>query len=113
MPRSGVQTNTQSPEIICGSPTIRVPSCEAEMPAVASRSFTSDLMKVREDYSPQALGSSFAERGCISTLPPDFSLYLDVTDLEVALLLNFKEAALTWKRVVGRNSELDRGLHLG
>jgi GxxExxY protein len=39
--------------------------------------------------------------------------YLNVTDLEVALLLNFKEAALTWKRVVGRNSELDRGFHLG
>jgi len=26
--------------------------------------------------------------------------YLNITDLEVALLINFKEAMLTWKRVV-------------
>ena len=26
--------------------------------------------------------------------------YLNITDLEGALLLNFKEATLTWKRVV-------------
>jgi GxxExxY protein len=31
--------------------------------------------------------------------------YLNLTDLDVALLLNFKEATLTWKRVVGRNKE--------
>ena len=39
--------------------------------------------------------------------------YLNVTDLEVALLLNFKEAALTWERVVGRSWEGHRGFHLG
>ena len=39
--------------------------------------------------------------------------YLNVTDLEVALLLNFKEAALTWKRIAGRNREENRGFHLG
>src|SRR3989441_6558772 len=32
--------------------------------------------------------------------------YLNITGLEVALLLNFKEATLTWKRVVrGRNEK--------
>ncbi len=31
--------------------------------------------------------------------------YLNITGLEVALLLNFKEAALTWKRVVKGGSE--------
>jgi GxxExxY protein len=36
--------------------------------------------------------------------------YLNITGLEVALLLNFKEATLTWKRVVRGNQEEDRGL---
>jgi hypothetical protein len=36
--------------------------------------------------------------------------YLNITSLEVALLLNFKEATLTWKRVVRGNQEEDRGL---
>ena len=31
--------------------------------------------------------------------------YLNITGLEVALLLNFKEATLTWKRVVRENKE--------
>jgi GxxExxY protein len=31
--------------------------------------------------------------------------YLNITSLEVALLLNFKEATLTWKRVVRGNRE--------
>ena len=31
--------------------------------------------------------------------------YLNITGLEVALLLNFKEATLTWKRVVSGNKE--------
>ena len=31
--------------------------------------------------------------------------YLNITGLEVALLLNFKESTLTWKRVVRGNSE--------
>jgi len=31
--------------------------------------------------------------------------YLNITGLEVALLLNFKEATLTWKRVVRENRE--------
>ena len=31
--------------------------------------------------------------------------YLNITGLEVALLLNFKEATLTWKRVVRGNKE--------
>ena len=31
--------------------------------------------------------------------------YLSITGLEVALLLNFKEATLTWKRVVRGNKE--------
>ena len=31
--------------------------------------------------------------------------YLNITGLEVALLLNFKEATLTWKRVVRGNNE--------
>ena len=31
--------------------------------------------------------------------------YLNITGLEVALLLNFKEAALGWKRVVTGKSE--------
>ena len=31
--------------------------------------------------------------------------YLNITGLEVALLVNFKEAKLTWKRVVTGNSE--------
>ena len=31
--------------------------------------------------------------------------YLNITDLEVALLLNFKEAKLDWKRVVRGHSE--------
>jgi len=31
--------------------------------------------------------------------------YLNITGLEVALLLNFKEATLTWKRVVRGTSE--------
>ena len=29
--------------------------------------------------------------------------YLNITGLEVALLLNFKEAKLNWKRIVGRS----------
>jgi hypothetical protein len=40
--------------------------------------------------------------------------YLNITGLEVALLLNFKEAALTWKRVVRGNHnkpEMNHGLH--
>ena len=37
--------------------------------------------------------------------------YLNITGLEVALLLNFKEATLTWKRVVRGNREDDHGLH--
>ena len=36
--------------------------------------------------------------------------YLTITGLEVALLLNFKEATLTWKRVVRGNREDDHGL---
>jgi len=32
--------------------------------------------------------------------------YLNITDLEVALLLNFKESTLTWKRVVRERNEL-------
>lgn len=36
--------------------------------------------------------------------------YLNITGLEVALLLNFKEATLTWKRVVRGNREDDHGL---
>jgi GxxExxY protein len=36
--------------------------------------------------------------------------YLNITDLEVALLLNFKEAKLTWKRVVRGEPEKDHGL---
>src|SRR6266498_5478648 len=35
--------------------------------------------------------------------------YLNITGLEVALLLNFKEATLTWKRVVRGNEEEDHG----
>jgi len=35
---------------------------------------------------------------------------LNITGLEVALLLNFKEATLTWKRVVRGNREEDHGL---
>jgi GxxExxY protein len=35
--------------------------------------------------------------------------YLNITGLEVALLLNFKEATLTWKRVVRGRQEEDRG----
>src|SRR3989442_14977038 len=31
--------------------------------------------------------------------------YLNITGLQVALLLNFKEATLTWKRVVRENKE--------
>jgi GxxExxY protein len=39
--------------------------------------------------------------------------YLNITNLQVALLLNFKEATLTWKRVVGRSQEkeFNHGLH--
>ncbi len=37
--------------------------------------------------------------------------HLNLTGLEVALLLNFKEATLTWKRVVRGNREEDHGLH--
>ncbi|MBI4324620.1 MAG: GxxExxY protein, partial [Chloroflexi bacterium] len=36
--------------------------------------------------------------------------YLNITGLEVALLLNFKEATLTWKRGVRGNREDDHGL---
>jgi GxxExxY protein len=36
--------------------------------------------------------------------------YLNITGLEVALLLNFKESTLTWKRVVRGNQEDDHGL---
>jgi len=35
---------------------------------------------------------------------------LNITGLEVALLLDFKEATLTWKRVVRGNREEDHGL---
>jgi len=38
--------------------------------------------------------------------------YLNIAGLEVALLLNFKEAKLTWKRVVRGNQEQDPELHL-
>ena len=40
--------------------------------------------------------------------------YLNIAGLEVALLLNFKEATLTWKRVVRGGQQADlglRGLH--
>src|ERR1039457_3315804 len=37
--------------------------------------------------------------------------YLNITGLQVALLLNFKESKLTWKRVVRGNQEEDHGLH--
>ena len=37
--------------------------------------------------------------------------YLNITGLDVALLLNFKEATLTWKRVVRGNKEDNHGLH--
>jgi GxxExxY protein len=36
--------------------------------------------------------------------------YLNITGLEVALLINFKEAKLTWKRVVTGEPEESRGL---
>ena len=36
--------------------------------------------------------------------------YLNITGLEVALLLNFKEAKLTWKRVVRGEREENHGL---
>ncbi len=37
--------------------------------------------------------------------------YLNISGLEVTLLLNFREATLTWKRVVGGNrDEEDHGL---
>ena len=36
--------------------------------------------------------------------------YLNITSLEVALLLNFKDAQLQWKRVV-KQKDSDRGLH--
>jgi GxxExxY protein len=36
--------------------------------------------------------------------------YLNITGLDVALLLNLKEATLTWKRVVRGNHEDDHGL---
>jgi GxxExxY protein len=35
--------------------------------------------------------------------------YLNITGLEVALLLNFKEAKLTWKRVVRGEPEINHG----
>jgi GxxExxY protein len=35
--------------------------------------------------------------------------YLNITGLEVALLLNFKESTLTWKRVVRGNQDEDQG----
>jgi GxxExxY protein len=41
--------------------------------------------------------------------------YLNITGLEVALLLNFKESKLKWKRVVrgipGDGTEIDHGFH--
>lgn len=37
--------------------------------------------------------------------------YLNLTGLEVALLLNFKEATLTWRRVVRGNREENHGFH--
>jgi GxxExxY protein len=37
--------------------------------------------------------------------------YLNITGLEVALLLNFKETTLTWKRVVRGSREDNHGLH--
>jgi GxxExxY protein len=37
--------------------------------------------------------------------------YLNITGLEVALLLNFKEAKLTWKRVVAGDRESNHGFH--
>ena len=38
--------------------------------------------------------------------------YLNITGLEVALLLNFKEAKLTWKRVVRGEREENHGLQV-
>jgi GxxExxY protein len=35
--------------------------------------------------------------------------YLNITELDVALLLNFKEAKLTWKRVIRAESRPDHG----
>jgi GxxExxY protein len=37
--------------------------------------------------------------------------YLNITSLEVALLLNFKDATLTWKRVVRGSREANHGGH--
>jgi GxxExxY protein len=37
--------------------------------------------------------------------------YLNIAGLEVALLLNFKEATLTWKRVVRGSQKEDHGLN--
>ena len=40
--------------------------------------------------------------------------YLNISDLEVALLLNFKQATLNWKRIVRDHpipKETDHGLH--
>ena len=37
--------------------------------------------------------------------------YLNITGLEVALLVNFKEARLTWKRVVTGEPEENHGSH--
>ena len=37
--------------------------------------------------------------------------YLNITGLEVALLLNFKEATLNWRRVIMGGKEDDHGLH--
>jgi len=37
--------------------------------------------------------------------------YLNITGLEVALLLNFKEATLNWRRVIRGGKEDDHGLH--
>ena len=33
--------------------------------------------------------------------------YLNITELELALLLNFKNAKLDWKRVIRQNPESD------
>ena len=37
--------------------------------------------------------------------------YLNITGLEVAVLLNFKESTLAWKRVIRGGQEENRGLH--
>ena len=68
--------------------------------AILLRKLVPDLIVVGKVIADPKVASAFNDTHVAQMLG-----YLNITSLEVALLLNFKDATLAWKRVVRGNRE--------